>query len=142
MRRGKLAAACLGPALLLLLLSTFGASPASACLRIQNVAFAGAGTEIVEPAAVADFLQIGSLGARQKIVARVTGPDGELAKRRVRALADLLMAYGLAPSGIMLETDRSDEERGVLIVYPPPRSEPVQTATAPAQSPPVRGCGG
>ena len=123
-----------------LLLSAPGLSPASACLRTHEVRIEPAGIGVAERAAIADFLQIASYGARQKVVARVSGPDGELARRRVRALADLLVSQGLAATGIMLESDRNERERAVLIVYPQPRSSPAVAQASPAA--PQRSCGG
>lgn len=128
----------------ILFLAAFAAPPASACLRFHQISFEPAATAIGDQAKIADFLQLSAYGGRQKIVARVSGPDGELARRRVRALADLLIALGIAPTGIMLETDRSDQERAILIAYPQPRFPPGQIASggaSPAAASP-RGCGG
>ena len=140
MKAGILRVAALGA---VLALSSLGLSPASACLRTHAVHFAPGDTEVREAAAIADFLQIRSWGARQKIVVRVSGPDGDLARRRVGTLADLLVSYGIASSGIMLESDRADQERAVLIVYPPPHVVPIPGAAADASagSPPARRCG-
>ena len=125
-----------------LLLSVLATSPASACLRTHQLRFEPSGTGVSEPTKISDFLQLASYGGRQKIIARVSGPDGELARRRVRAVADLLVSLGLAPTGIMLETDRSDQERAILIAYPAPRPAPGQIAAAGASPAAPSRCGG
>lgn len=129
----------------LFLSSTLAASPASACLRIYEASFTALETEPAEPAAIAGFIDVPSWGSRQRVAVRVSAPDHDLAKRRALRLADLLQANGLMASGILIETERSEREKAVLIIYPPPIiiPDPRFTQAAPAPAPaPRSSCGG
>ena len=136
MRRIRVAVACAALAGGLL-----AASPASACIRTLVVPFDQGGERVTDSQAVASFVSVPTYGIRQKIIVRVAAPDHDLAKRRAATLADLLQAHGLMPSGILIETEKRDEERAVVLVFPPPRIAEIP-AIAQAAPAPRSSCGG
>src|SRR5687767_6906159 len=91
--------------------SLLGASPAAACARTHKITFEPGSTQVADSGPIADFLQVPSYGARQRIIVSVSGPDGDLGRRRAQSLADLLRSLGLDPRGIMIESHAGSSER-------------------------------
>ena len=118
------------------------ASPSTACLRTLQVQFASGSAEVADKDAIAGFLAVPTYGSGQMIAVRVSASVHDLARRRASALADLLQAFGLSPSGIKIETSKDQKERSAIIIHPPPHFVETTTPTAAAPSATRPVCGG
>ena len=115
-----------------------GASPAAACFRQVEIAFEPGTTRVVNPASLADFVQISTYGSRQKLDLRVAAPEHALAVRRVNALLNMLEAQGLDRGWIRTRASRGDEDRAVVLYWP----GPIAVAANDGAAPPRPACGG